>query len=53
MKKRIAFTISEGEVDRKFRAKAYMKSINKSALIERLLKKWIGDTFVQENRNDN
>jgi len=47
MKKRIAFTISE-EIDRQFRAKAYMKSINKSALIERLLKEWIGDTFPSE-----
>ena len=49
MKKRIAFTISE-EIDKQFRAKAYMKSINESALIERLLKEWIGDTFPQEDK---
>ena len=46
-RKRVCFSIDEKIVSQ-FKAKAYMKSIVMSRLVEKLIKDWIGDTFAQE-----
>jgi len=48
-RKRVCFSINE-KIASQFRAKAYMKSIVMSRLVERLISDWIGDTFPQEGK---
>ena len=43
-RKRVCFSIDEKIVSQ-FKAKAFMKSMIMSRLVESLIKEWIGDTF--------
>lgn len=46
-RKRVCFSIDE-KIASQFKAKTFMKSIVMSRLVEKLIKKWLGDTFSQE-----